>query len=105
MRVSYRGFEIDVRREKCMAGYKLVYFSVMRKSDSFELICNYSDSADTVRDWVKWMRARVDGFIEDPREEVLPSSFNGRGKDYDRTIARHRKENERTQKSYGQVQH
>lgn len=65
MKVNYRGFEIDVRREKCLAGYKLMYFSIIRISDGFEMECSYTDSEDTVRDQVHYMKERVDAEIEE----------------------------------------
>lgn len=68
MKVSYRGHEIKVTREKCMAGYPLLYFSIFRESDLFECMSGYEDSAETVRDKVKQLCERVDAELleEDP---------------------------------------
>jgi hypothetical protein len=42
VKVEYRGFTIDVTKEKCLAGYKLTYFSVFRKSDGYEMTSGFS---------------------------------------------------------------
>lgn len=97
MRVLYRGFEIDCHREKCMAGYPLLYFTVYRKSDGYELVCNYTEGSDTVRDYVKYMKDRVDGFIKDPSEEVLQEDHMDETA-YIQLLADHQRENEITEK-------
>jgi hypothetical protein len=68
MVVKYKGYTIDVKREKCMAGYSLLYYSVYTP-DGEEIICNYEDSAEKVRDMVKFMKNRVDEHILDPHSE------------------------------------
>lgn len=60
MKVSYRGHEINVYREKCLAGYKLLYYSVFRESDQFECTSGYSEGCDTVRYWIKYLKERID---------------------------------------------
>ena len=103
MKVLYRGFEIDCHREKCMAGYQLLYFTVYRKPDGYELICDYTSGDDNVRDYVGYMKNRVDGFIEDPTCEELQTWIGSGEKrysdeDYAELIASHRRENEKTER-------
>jgi|SRR5271157_110792 len=69
MRVEYRGFEIDAHREKCMAGYDLLYFSVLRKVDGWFLEDSYTEGSDKVRDYIGYMKERVDAYIAHPSEE------------------------------------
>lgn len=71
MKVIYRGHEIDVRRERCMGGWPLLYFSIFRQSDLFECLSNFEDSAETVREKIKQLKARVDEELEtdDPWDE------------------------------------
>jgi hypothetical protein len=57
----------------------------------------YSDDADTVRTWIKMMKSRVDGFIADPSEEVLQDNWDTND-EYAEQIAKHRLENEKTQR-------
>src|SRR5271157_2086686 len=68
MRILYRGFEIDAHREKCMAGYSMLYYSVFR-SDGFELTSGVDDSSDTPRTYINLFKERVDGYIAHPSEE------------------------------------
>ena len=68
MIVNYKGFTIDVSRQKCMAGYNLLYYSVYTP-DKEEIICSYEDSAETVRTTVKHMKMRIDEYIENPESE------------------------------------
>ncbi len=66
MKVNYRGFEIDVHRDKCLAGYSMVYHSVFRKSDGWELDSGFYDTSDTVREVIKDMKSTVDDYIKNP---------------------------------------
>ncbi len=68
MRILYRTFEIHVWREKCMAGYALLYYSIFR-SDGFELDSGYMDTGDTVRFMLSEFKKRVDAYIAHPSEE------------------------------------
>jgi hypothetical protein len=68
VKVNYRGFEIDVHRDKCLAGYNLAYYSAFRISDGWELTSGFYDTADTVRDIIKDMKGLVDDYIEDGEE-------------------------------------
>lgn len=68
MKVNYKGFEIDVTREKCMAGYDLVYRNVFRISDGYQLIGDFSDDADTIRTHIQSMKHQIDAFIKDTEQ-------------------------------------
>lgn len=72
MKVNYRGFEIDAYREKCMAGYVLLYYSVMRIKDGWEFDSGFLDTRDTVRTIIKCFKRRVDDYHKNPesRDEV-----------------------------------
>lgn len=62
MKVKYRGHEIDVKWERCLGGWDQLYMSVFR-NDGLEVVCEFADSADPVREVVKWMKGRVDEAI------------------------------------------
>jgi len=68
MKKQYKGFEIEVTREKCMAGYPLLYYSVFRCSDGWELISGYEDSAETIPEMIASMKNIVDDFYENHQE-------------------------------------
>ena len=60
MRVFYRGHEIDVKREECMGGWSMLYFSVFRESDGYECLSSFEDSAEKIGDKVKRLKERID---------------------------------------------
>jgi hypothetical protein len=60
MIVKYRGYEIEVKREECLGGWPLLYYSVYRIEDGWCAIESFEDSDETVRDMVGHMKARID---------------------------------------------
>jgi hypothetical protein len=65
MRVNYKKHEIAVTKELCMAGYPLIYFSVMCNLDTYFLEDSFSDSSDTVGDYIKHMVIRIENELMD----------------------------------------
>ena len=63
MRLSYRGHEIEVQRERCLAGYDLTYFSIVRKSDGFVIEDSFTEGEDSVPEMVEHLIRRVDNEI------------------------------------------
>lgn len=68
MKSIYRGFEIEVKREKCLAGYPLVYYLVFRLSDGWDMVDGFMDTEDTVRTVLKDMKSIIDDYYENPGE-------------------------------------
>lgn len=64
MKVSYRDHDIEVKREKCLGGWSMVYYSIFRKSDGYECTSGCLDTEDTVRDMIKFSKERVDSELE-----------------------------------------
>ena len=61
MKVSnYKGFEINVNREKCLAGYDLIYYSIYRLSDGLEVTSGFDDNYVTVRNVLQDMKDFID---------------------------------------------
>jgi hypothetical protein len=73
MKLIYKGHEITVTRERSMAGYSMLYYSVFRESDGYECDSGFSDSDDTVKDFVDMMKERVDAELaeDDPWGEGI----------------------------------
>jgi len=67
MKKDYRGFEITVKREMCMAGYDLIYYDIFRKSDLWELTSSYRDGG-YVREVMKECEEMVDDYYKNPQE-------------------------------------
>ena len=63
---DYKGFEIEVCRERCLGGWKIIYYSVFRNSDGMEMISGFSDTGDTVRDFIKMIKDRIDEYLSIP---------------------------------------
>lgn len=75
MKVSYKGYEIEVNRDKCLGGYEMIYYSIFRESDGLEVVSDFTES-DTVWKVVAKMRMRVLTFIETKGEsEGLQESY------------------------------
>jgi len=69
MKVLYRGFEVDAHREKSMGGDTLLYYSIFRESDGWEMTSGFSYGTDRVQTFIKYMKERVDNYILHPEEE------------------------------------
>lgn len=65
MKVIHRGHEIDVHRARSLGGDSLLYFSIFRVYDGYELTSGFEDSAETVRGMIGYMKMRVDAEITD----------------------------------------
>lgn len=71
VKASYRGYTIDVRRERCMAGYHMLYTTIVRDADAFIAEELVEDSDELVQDQVRYMKGRIDAELEceDPWNE------------------------------------
>lgn len=68
MRQNYRGHEIDVRRERSLGGDVLLYYTIVRVSDQYVPVESFTTGSDTVRDYVRYMKKRIDAELasDDP---------------------------------------
>lgn len=64
MKTIYRGYEIDVYRERCMGGWSMLYFSIFRVSDGRECLASFTEGSDTVSEYVGYMKERIDSELE-----------------------------------------
>lgn len=65
MKTIYKGHEIDVHRSPSMGGEELLYFSIFRISDGYECLSSFTTGSDTVRDYVRYMKERIDAELAD----------------------------------------
>jgi hypothetical protein len=65
LKVDHRGYEIEVKREKSMAGWSMLYYSIVRKHDGYVPVDSFCDSDDTVPTMVKQLKNRIDSELED----------------------------------------
>jgi hypothetical protein len=67
MKVEYKGFEVDAHRDKSLGGETLLYYSVFRISDGYEVTSGFSYGTDPVRTFIGFLKGTVDDFLEDPQ--------------------------------------
>jgi hypothetical protein len=68
MKVNYKGFEINVTKEPCMAGYDLIYRSIFRVEDGYEFWSDFSEDESPIKEHVSWMKGEVDEYLKDPEQ-------------------------------------
>jgi len=64
VKVLYRGFEIDAHRDKSLGGDTLLYYSIFRREDGYELTSGFSSGDDKIRDYLGYMQGWVDDFLD-----------------------------------------
>ena len=69
MKVVYKGFEIDAHREQSLGAGVLLYYSIFRISDGYELGSGFTCGTDRVQTFIKYLKEHVDDFIENPPKE------------------------------------
>ena len=62
MKINYKGCEISVYRE----GNEFLVFSIMK--DRFEVTSGFSESKESVREFMNGLKSTVDDFIENPSD-------------------------------------
>jgi hypothetical protein len=67
VKLSYCGHEIEVRRERCLAGYDLTYFSIVRESDGFVVEDSFTEGEDAVSEMMEHLIRRVDDEIREAK--------------------------------------
>jgi hypothetical protein len=69
VKVLYKGFEIDAHREESMGGDRLLYYSIFRESDGWEMTSGFTYGSDRVQTFIKYLKEWVDNYILHPEEE------------------------------------
>ena len=64
MKIIYRGFEIDAHREQSMGAGVLLYYSIFRMSDGYELESGFTGGTDRVQTFLGYLKEHVDDFID-----------------------------------------
>lgn len=69
MKVKYRNCEIECTRDKALSGDTLLFYSVFDEGvydKGFEVTSGFTEGADTVREYIKYMKEVVDDYIKNP---------------------------------------
>lgn len=75
MKVKYKGFEIEVKREKTLGGWEQVYYTSKRLSDGWYLTDSFSDDEDALETHIQCLKEEVDDFLANPRDYVDPDTY------------------------------
>lgn len=60
MKTVYRGHELEAKRERCLGGWDLLYYSIFRVSDGYECDSGFTSDESPVRTYIGYMKERVD---------------------------------------------
>lgn len=66
MKTTYKGCDIEVTRDKCLGGWEMLFYSVF--DDGFEITSGFSESSETVREFINGLKEVVDDYRENPEE-------------------------------------
>ena len=67
MKVKYKGFDIEAKREKCLGGWDVVSYSVF-SSEGYEVTSGVSDAEDPISIFIRDLKSLVDEYIKDPEQ-------------------------------------
>ena len=63
MKGKYRGCDIEVYRDKSLAGYSMLFFSVFH--NGYEVTSGFSEEEDKVRDYYETLKVNVDEYLDE----------------------------------------
>jgi hypothetical protein len=75
MKSRYRGFELEVKREKCLAGYPLLYYSVFQEGREWD--SGFEDSEEKVTNKIQHLKNWVDNFYISIDKKECPICGDG----------------------------
>lgn len=68
MKINYRGFEIEAKREKALGGWALLYYTVMRINDGWYMQDSFTTGEDKIKDFIGYLKKNVDDYYENPED-------------------------------------
>lgn len=66
MKTVYRGCEIEAYKDKCLGGWDMIFYSVF--DDGFEVTSGFSETSDTVKEFIADLKRLVDDYRENPED-------------------------------------
>lgn len=66
--IIYKGFEINVYKGKCLAGYDLIYYTVHRLSDGWYLADGWYDIEVTIAGIIEDIKCLVNDYLAFPED-------------------------------------
>ena len=68
MKTTYKGCEIEVFRDQCLGGWEMLFYSVF--DGNYEVTSGFSETSDTVREFIKDLKEMVDDYRKHPEEYI-----------------------------------
>lgn len=68
MKIDYKGFELEAVREDSMGGDELIFYSIFRKSDWWELDSGYSAANILISKFMSELKSTVDDYLANPSD-------------------------------------
>ena len=68
MKTTYKGCEIEVFRDQCLGGWEMLFYSVF--DGNYEVTSGFSETNDTVREFIKDLKEMVDDYRKHPEEYI-----------------------------------
>lgn len=66
MKATHRGYRIEVKRERCLGGWEMLYYTITRIRDRWICLEDFEDSAETEEAKVEQLKARIDAELAEP---------------------------------------
>lgn len=66
MKTKYKDFTLEVKREKCLAGYDLIYYTAIRDVDGWFMIDSFTEGEDPLETIIEDLKFSVDEYYENP---------------------------------------
>lgn len=69
MTTIYKGCKIEVIKDQCAGGWPMLYYTIY--DGDYEIISGFSETEDTVREYIKGLKLVVDDYRERPEEYTM----------------------------------
>ena len=72
MKIEYRGFELEVKKERSLGGDYPLYITAYRLKDDYEYISSYEYSEEKVKDRMDSLKNNINDYYEMINEGYCP---------------------------------
>ncbi|MFB0831409.1 hypothetical protein ACEU2D_17630 [Brevibacillus laterosporus] len=74
MKVKYKEFALEARREKSLSGWSTLYYTIYTPT-GYELVSSFEDSDEKVKDKIEQLKEIVDDYLVNPQNYVDVDTF------------------------------
>ena len=72
MKIKYRGFELEVKKERSLGGDYPLYITAYRLEDGYEYISEYEYSEEKVKDRMDSLKNNIDDYYDSIDKGICP---------------------------------